>query len=123
MTVLWVVTNVSLLVNMDRNAPDNYIERTEQSIKETEEFIQWVKARGNPMIEAVVTPRFVPSCSEELMKALGKLAQQYNVPIQSHISENPSEVEWIHELHPECASYADVSKPRGCLVLHVQLLV
>jgi guanine deaminase len=44
------------------------------------------------------------------MTALGELAQKYqNVPIQSHISENTAEVEWVKKLHPNHQSYAQVS--------------
>ena len=93
---------------MDRNSPNYYVETTKDSIKDTEEFIKWVNARENPLVAAVITPRFVPSCTPELMEALGNLAEKYNAPIQSHISENPSEVQWIKELHPDCGSYAEV---------------
>ena len=34
------------------------------------------------MITPVVTPRFVISCTSELMKQLGHVSEKYNVPIQ-----------------------------------------
>lgn len=61
------------------------------------------------------------------MKALGELAQKYDLPIQSHISENKDEVtfrlantnypqvKWVADLHPECTSYADVYDKYGLL--------
>jgi len=39
---------------------------------------------------------------------LGGLAEKYKVPIQSHICENISEIEWVKSLHPECKSYSEV---------------
>ncbi len=42
------------------------------------------------------------------MEALGKIAKEYDLPVQSHISENPAEVEWIKELYEWSTSYADV---------------
>lgn len=42
------------------------------------------------------------------MKGLGELAKKYDVPIQSHISENKGEVIWVKELHPEINSYSEV---------------
>jgi guanine deaminase len=42
------------------------------------------------------------------MKGLGDLARKYNLPIQSHISENKGEVEWVKDLHPDLQSYAKV---------------
>lgn len=88
-----------------------------------------------PLVTAVVTPRFVPSCTPVMLKvsmtpgregvlhcqprhaapcvltvlllllvvwlqALGDLSRQYNLPVQSHLSESPGEVAWVKELHP-----------------------
>ena len=40
-------------------------------------------------------PRFVPSCTPELLKTCGELAGKYGLPVQSHLSENVSEIEWV----------------------------
>ena len=42
------------------------------------------------------------------MSGLGKLAEEYNVPIQSHLSENHGEINWVASLHPESPNYTDV---------------
>lgn len=94
-------------VNMDRNSPAELTENTESSILETEEIIIKYKDRSK-LVKPIITPRFVPSCSKELMKGLGDLAINYGVPVQSHLSENPSEIEWVLELHPEHPNYASV---------------
>jgi len=49
------------------------------------------------------------------MTGLGKLAKDYKVPIQSHISENKGEVSWVKELHPDLVSYAKVYDHCGLL--------
>lgn len=49
------------------------------------------------------------------MRKLGELASKYNVPIQSHVSENQNEIKWVHELHPECSSYTKVYDDYGLL--------
>jgi len=41
------------------------------------------------------------------MEQLGELSTKYNVPVQSHISENKDEIKFVHELHPN-NSYAEV---------------
>ncbi len=94
-------------VNMDRNSPDILIETTEDSLRETEALLE---SYGNKYerVKPILTPRFVPTCTSELMHGLGKLAEKYQVPIQSHISENRGECSWVKELHPESSSYADV---------------
>lgn len=94
-------------VNMDRNSPDYLIEDTEESLKNTEE---WLKEHtgDNSIVRPIITPRFVPSCTSKLMKGLGELAEKYNVPVQSHLSENRGEIDWVKELHPDAKNYATV---------------
>lgn len=94
-------------VNMDRNSPDFYIESTEKSLASTEEWILATKDKYN-LVKPIITPRFVPTCSVKLMKGLAKLSQKYNLKVQSHLSENEGEIQWVKELHPEFDSYADV---------------
>lgn len=94
-------------VNMDRNSPEELTEATDVSILETEELILEYKDKSD-LVKPIITPRFVPSCSKELMEGLGKLAVNYGLPVQSHLCENVSEVEWVGELHPEHRTYGDV---------------
>lgn len=93
-------------VNMNRNSPDFYIENTEKSLIDTEDYINQLKHIKR--VYPIITPRFVPSCTPELMAGLGELAQKYNLKIQSHLSENRSEIMWVKELHPDCENYIDV---------------
>lgn len=94
-------------VNMDRNTSDDLVEDTERSMVETEEIIIEYKEKSS-LVKPIITPRFVPTCSEELMRGLGNLAINYGIPVQSHLSENISEVAWVKELHPESNNYASV---------------
>lgn len=97
-------------VNMDRNTIDELCENTNYSIEETEEII--LSSKSN-RVKPIITPRFVPSCSPELMEGLSKLAIKYNVPVQSHLSENTNEVKWVKELHPDIENYASVYNKFG----------
>jgi guanine deaminase len=93
-------------VNMDRNCPD-YLreESSEKSIADTIRFIeQSIKNYTNTV--PILTPRFIPTCSDELMKSLGKLKEKYKLSLQSHLSENHSEIEWVKQLHPDVEVYA-----------------
>lgn len=63
----------------------------------------------------VITPRFVPTCSSALMTALGEIAQRHQLLVQSHVSENSSEIEWVRSLHPESDSYTGVYDDHGLL--------
>lgn len=65
------------------------------AIEDTEAFIVAVQALNKSAkqgVYPVVTPRFIPSCSDEALKGLGQLAAKYNTHIQSHCSES----DWAH---------------------------
>lgn len=95
-------------VNMNRNSPETLTEDTSVSLSETERFVNALADFKN--VAPIITPRFVPSCTTELMEGLSSLAKKYKLPIQSHLDENLSEIAFVKELHPECASYTDVYK-------------
>lgn len=91
-------------VNMDRNGlPGVLQEETAESIRETE---RWLERCGDfTNVRPILTPRFTPSCTDELMAWLGRKAAETGLPIQSHLSENDREVAWVRELHPDCDQY------------------
>lgn len=47
------------------------------------------------LITPVLTPRFVPTCSDGLLAGLGDLAKEQDVPIQSHLAEAYDQVRWV----------------------------
>ena len=47
------------------------------------------------LIEPVLTPRFVPTCTNELLKGLADLSEQQGLKIQSHLAESKDQVEWV----------------------------
>lgn len=90
-------------VNMDRNAKPYYQETLEQSKFET---LRWLRESERfTKVKPILTPRFTPSCSNELMEWLGNLARERDLPVQSHLSENKSEIEWVRNLHPDTERY------------------
>lgn len=89
-------------VNMDRNSSDELKETTDESISET---LDWIKKSNFKHIKPIITPRFTPSCTNELMMKLGQIAKEYNLPVQSHLSENLGEIAWVKELHPDTLDY------------------
>ncbi len=93
-------------VNMDRNSPSYLSETTKGSVEDT---ILWVESTAGKYqnCRPMLTPRFIPSCSDELMTELGRIGRKYKLPLQSHLSENTSEIEWVKELCPDALSYAE----------------
>ena len=63
---------------------------------ETRGFIGYVQSMaGNEsgLILPVITPRFIPSCTDELLRGLGRLARETGCHVQTHCSES----DWAHE--------------------------
>ena len=68
-------------VNMDRNGSPELQETTEQSKRET---LRWLDACGRfKTVKPILTPRFTPSCTDELMSWLGKLAAERGLYVHS----------------------------------------
>jgi guanine deaminase len=62
---------------------------------ETRAFISYVRSmsgNGAGLILPVITPRFIPSCSDELLRRLGALAAEADCHVQTHCSES----DWEH---------------------------
>ena len=95
-------------VNMDRNCPEYICEETQESADETLEWIKDVNHRKYQNTHPILTPRFTPSCTYELIKKKKKLQMRYDLPVQSHLSENPGEIAWVKELCPWSEFYGDV---------------
>lgn len=98
-------------VNMDRNTVKGMTEDTARSLAETEELIRRFEGSGH--VRPILTPRFIPTCSDELLEGLGRLAERYGTPVQSHLNETLSEIEWVKELYPDSASYAGIYEDFG----------
>ena len=89
-------------VNMDRRSGECE-ETTEESKRET---LRWLDGCGGfRLVAPILTPRFTPSCTDELMDWLGRLAGERGLRVQSHLSENRAEIAAVAALHPDCAQY------------------
>ncbi|NXD98114.1 GUAD deaminase, partial [Chaetorhynchus papuensis] len=84
-------------VCMDMNdSVPQYREITADSVQETER------------VQPIITPRFGPSCTEDLLNALGDLAEAHNLHVQSHISENEEEVKLVESMFPTYQNYTEL---------------
>lgn len=99
-------------VNMDRNSPAGLCEESPEASAEATE--SWILASaGLSNVRPILTPRFIPTCSDELMERLSALQKQYDLPVQSHLSENLSEIDWVRQLQPEAFCYGDAYRMHG----------
>ena len=63
--------------------------------------IEQIRALHDPLglVEPIITPRFIPACSDELLRSLGSLAEQTGVLVQTHCSESDWEHQYVIERH------------------------
>lgn len=92
-------------VAMNRNCPEGLTETVDDMVQGYEELIKECVEDG--LVRPIITPRFVPSCTPEMLRACGELAAKYQLPVQSHLSENKDEIAWVKELEPESTCYGD----------------
>ena len=94
-------------VMMDRNAPDDLCDTPQSSFDDSQELIdQW---HGNGRQLYAVTPRFAITSTPEQLEKAGQLIQANpGVYMQTHLSENQDEINFVKELFPERKSYLDV---------------
>jgi guanine deaminase len=93
-------------VNMNRNCPEGLQERVDDALNACDVLVE-AYDREDSLVRPIVTPRFIPSCTPEMLQACGDMARRYNLPVQSHLSENHGEIAWVKELEPESRHYAD----------------
>ncbi|RMQ41708.1 Guanine deaminase [Pseudomonas cichorii] len=94
-------------VLMDRNAPDYLVDTPQSSYADSKALIE--RWHGNGRLSYAVTPRFAPTSTPEQLSLAGKLLSEYpGLYMQTHISENLQEIEWVKALFPERKNYLDV---------------
>ena len=94
-------------VMMDRNAPDYLVDTAESSYVDSKALIE--RWHGKGRLHYAVTPRFAPTSTPEQLSLAGQLLTEYpDLYMQTHISENLKEVEWVKALFPERKNYLDV---------------
>ncbi|KAG6852651.1 hypothetical protein C0991_010188 [Blastosporella zonata] len=93
-----------LSMDIDIASRPTYVESSaEASLAAAESFVRGCRAltahlpEHQRLVHPVLTPRFVPTCSDELLEGLGKLAaaDEEGLRIQSHLAEAADQVEWV----------------------------
>ncbi len=99
-------------VMMDRHAPEFLRDTAESSYRESLALIEtW---HGVDRLSYAVTPRFAPTSTPAQLQAACRLLDDVpDLYLQTHLSENLSEIAWVRELFPECKDYLDVYENAG----------
>jgi guanine deaminase len=76
------------------DSPGAALEATRTSIRE-------IEALDDPhgLVRPIITPRFIPACTDELLTGLGALAAETGHLVQTHCSENDWEHGYVLERH------------------------
>ncbi|MBL4907966.1 MAG: guanine deaminase [Sneathiella sp.] len=104
--------NIAGKVLMDRNAPPELLDTAQSGYDQTKALIE--KWHGKDRSLYSVTPRFAPTSTPEQMELAGAVWKEHpGTYLQTHISENLNEIEWVKELFPEATGYLDVYEKFG----------
>ena len=99
---------------MDRNAPDALCDTPQRAYDESAALIAKWHGRGRAVY--AVTPRFSPTSTPEQLAAMGALwAEHPTTLMQTHLSEQVDEVEWVKSLYPTARDYLDTYEAHGLL--------
>ena len=98
-------------VAMNRNCPEGLSESVEDMAQGYESLIGDFSHDSH--VRPIITPRFIPSCSPEMLRACGDLAAKYQLPVQSHLSENKDEIALVAQLEPVSTCYGDAYNRYG----------
>ena len=92
-------------VNMDREASPALVEESaEHSAHAT---FGWINAVKDKFVHTkpILTPRFIPCCTDKLMEQLRQIQMAYGIPVQSHLSESKGEIDFVKRLRPNDPFY------------------
>jgi guanine deaminase len=105
-------------VMMDRVTYDPTIEPStilDRSLRETAGLIERWHGADDGRLGYAVTPRFAVSCTPEMLRESASLARSTGAWWQSHVSEDPGEIEEVRRLFPDAIDYVDVYDRAGAL--------
>ncbi|OSD07262.1 Metallo-dependent hydrolase [Trametes coccinea BRFM310] len=95
-------------LSMDQSSRPSYVEDSaEASLAAAHDFcdrcIEMFRSlpEHRRLVQPVLTPRFVPTCSKGLLSGLGDLAEQRGLRIQSHMAEAHDQVQHVLVEHGE----------------------
>lgn len=83
------------MMDKGETVPASLHENTEMSIRESVELIDAWHEKAGGRIRCCFAPRFAISCTDKLLKEVGRLAREREVMVHSHASESLAECELV----------------------------
>jgi guanine deaminase len=95
------------LTGIDRHAPAEFLNTPDDFYMESKRLIERYHRKGRNLY--AITPRFAFGASPELLRACERLKEEHpDCWINTHISENPTEVRGVLAEHGDCTDYLAV---------------
>ena len=99
---------------MNRNAPEALQDTTQSAYDDSKALLEQWHGRGRAGY--AITPRFSPTSTPDQLEAMGALwAENPDCLMQTHISEQLPEIEWVKSLYPQARDYLDTYEAHGLL--------
>ncbi|SKA35981.1 guanine deaminase [Enhydrobacter aerosaccus] len=100
------------LTGIDRKAPAEMLNAPEGFYNESKRLIERYHRSGRSLY--AITPRFAYGASSELLAACERLKREHpDCWVNTHISENPSEIRGVLADHGDCTDYLGVYEKYG----------
>ncbi|SLN22748.1 guanine deaminase [Pseudooctadecabacter jejudonensis] len=99
---------------MDRNAPDDLRDTAQTAYDDSKTLIAAHHGKGRATY--AITPRFSPTSTPDQLAAMGALwAEHPETLMQTHLSEQLDEIDWVRGLYPTARDYLDTYEAHGLL--------
>lgn len=99
---------------MDRNAPDSLRDTAQSAYDDSKALLTKWHRRGRARY--AITPRFSPTSTPDQLAALGALWSEFpDCLMQTHLSEQLPEIDWVKGLFPDARDYLDTYEQFGLL--------
>ncbi|WP_373353033.1 guanine deaminase [Pseudoroseicyclus sp. CXY001] len=100
---------------MDRDtAPEGLRDTAQSAYDESKALLETWHGRGRATY--AITPRFSPTSTEAQLEALGALwAEHPDCLMQTHLSEQTDEIDWVLGMYPDCEDYLATYEKHGLI--------
>ena len=87
------------LMDLGQDVPQGLIQGTSEGLQEAWDLYETWNEEAQGRLRVALAPRFALSCSEALHREVVKIARDRRIPVHTHASEHPGEIEAIRKEH------------------------
>lgn len=90
-------TGGKAMMDLSDGVPRGLTESTDDSIRQSMDLYERYHGAADGLLHYAFAPRFVLSCTPDLLKEVRKLSDEHEIIIHTHASEHPEEVAFIRK--------------------------